>query len=279
MIIFTSWKKRTDKFLKNSLGKGKIIIANRGPVVEGGTLFLFDDISPLGIKYPQELVEVLEQNNSPTRIFNAQELAESIVERIPVKENIVLMSGGGVLSYLFLSRAGYEGVAKGIINIERTYQNGKPFCELISKPEFNPDLIIEDIIASGQTLTTVNSSVESNSLEMACLLASSNIPQGIKGYRNRKGSTLEGISKLYCAQLVNGLNGVMKPAILSLRYLITKALDDEDYSNNYLARKFGGLEEASKICELVGKVDRQQIDLLRKDPISFLRDYGLEVRT
>ena len=186
--------------------------------------------------------------------------------------------GGGILTYLFLRRAGYQGLAQGIINVGRNYQEGKPFCELIDKPEFIPFLIIEDILASGQTLEKTLSSYGEQELEIVCLMASSNISPGKRGYRDRNGSTIRGVSRLYCSQLVNGYpNGTTKPAILSLRYLITKALDDKDYNNSYLSRKFGGIEEALKICELVRKVDRQKIDLLRTDPTSFLRDYGIEV--
>ena len=279
MIIFT-WKGRTDKFLKTSIRREEIIIPDGAPIVEDGTLFIFDDLTPLGIKCPSELIDTLKQNNIPTTVLNAQDLATNIVNKVPVREKIALMSGGGILSYLFLRRAGYQGKAQGIIDIRRTYQEGKPTCELISKPNFIPSLIMEDIIASGQTLEKALVPYRNNEPELACLMASSNISQGNKGYRKRAGSTISEVPRMYCSQLVNGApDGTKKPSILSLRYLVTKAVDDKDYNNTYLAKKFGGIEQAVKIGELVKDIDRQQIDLLRKDPISFLRNSGVEVRS
>ena len=82
---------------------------------------------------------------------------------------------------------------------------------------------------------------------------------------------------MYCAMLVNGpINNDAsnkKPAILSLRYLLTKAADNEDYAKDYLAKKFGGLQNSAIIQKLVKSVNREPIDFMRKKPQEFLAAY------
>jgi len=279
--VFITAKRRGDRFLSQAIGKRFIIIPPQGNLVEDSTLFLFDDVTGLGIDYPPDLVKILSKNNEPTVIYDAQELANDLAGLLPISMNLTVLDGGGVLAYLFLKKAGYEGSVRDIVKVERNYISGKPFCSLEGKFNFFPELIIDDILASGQTLITALKSCEVTS-EFACLLASSNITKGEQGCRIRERSTIEGISKMYCSQFVNGPSrqggGNMKPSILSLRYLLTKAIDNNDYSEGYLARKFGGLERAKEICSLLNEINREPIDVLRKDPWAFLRAYGEKVK-
>jgi len=174
-----------------------------------------------------------------------------------------------------LRRAGYQGKTDKIIGVKRVYRGGVPYCSLDRRLEERPEIIIEDIISSGQTISTIIKEAELTDLELICLLASSNIDKGGNSYRYRKGSTIEGVRKLYCAQLANGIPNRctknQKPWILSMRYLITKAIDS-DYES-YLSRKFGK-EKALMIKDESSKLDREPIDYLRKNPEGFLKRYG-----
>ena len=229
------------------------------------------------MQYPQELIDALTRYNFPCRILNAQELANSLVRIIPANEQPTLFDGGGILSYLFLRRAGYQADLKEIVNTQRTYPLGVPSCRLTSFPSRTPRILIDDILASGQTVSALLNQLKCPDLDLICLLASSNIPAGGSEYRKREGSTVPRVSVLYCAQLVNGVpnKGVAnkKPAILSLRYLITKAVDNEDYNKTYLVKKFGGIATTQKIQEAIRQINREPIDLLRSDPTRFLERY------
>lgn len=277
-------KRTTDKFLKQSINKGFIKVPDQRNPIADGTLFLLDDISGLGIEYPKELITTLEKNNSPLIVYQAQELAENLVTILPESRELGVIEGGGLLAYVFLYRAGYQNLPSGLIRVERKYLFGRPVARLIEFPLTKCTLILDDILASGQTLrSAVNyqiSEYPDRNTEFACLLASSNIPKGEKGYRKRERSTIQGVDKMYSSQFVNGLfmdeenkTGNKKPAILSLRYLITKAVDEQDYGKEYLSKKFGGIETAKKIQKLVKEINREPIDLLRNDPIKFLETY------
>ncbi|MEK6845696.1 MAG: hypothetical protein AABY26_02965, partial [Nanoarchaeota archaeon] len=235
-------------------------------------------VSTLGIIYPKSLIEVLGSNCQPTYIMDAQELARDLMGILPVVEKLAVFDGGGILSYLFLKKAGYAGEMKGVIKVLRDYPNGKPRCQLQEQPEFTPSLVIDDILASGQTLAMGIGGYCNRELEFACLMASSNVPKGKGGYRIRQGSSIPRVARMYCAQIVNGLidqnKANRKPAILSLRYLLTKAVDNGDYAQTYLAKKFGGGDKAQELCSLLRSVDREPLNLLRRDYNEFLRTYG-----
>lgn len=227
------------------------------------------------------MIFFLEQNNKPFRIFDAQELAQDLYKLVPISDEISIFDGGGVLAYLFLKRAGYQGRAKEVLRVKREYTDGKPVAVLQEKPVLKSEICIDDILASGQTLRVVLEEYGSL-IEFVCLLASSNIPKGRDKYRERQRTTVSGVKKLYCAQFVNGCpietGGNLKPAILSLRYLVTKAIDNQDYQQNYLARKFGGPENVEKLTKLLKGVNRAPLDLLRRNADEFLRKYGAEVQ-
>jgi len=270
LIVFTQ-RRTLDKYIIQSINKGFIITPGNKPFVEDKTLFLFDDLTPLGISYPKDLVETLKEQNPPSEVYNAQELASKLVPLLPKAEATVL-SGGGVLTYLFLKREGYNGNLGNIIQTRREYVEGKPECSVIGDISLS-SLVIDDILASGQTLCTTLNQCSENETEFACLLASSNVPKGEKGYRNRQRTTISGIRRLYCPQFVNGIEN-RKPAILSLRYLLTKATDNGDYYQGYLQKKFGGEANIKRILDLVKEINREPIDLLRTDPLRFLKTYG-----
>ncbi|MBI4147145.1 phosphoribosyltransferase [Candidatus Woesearchaeota archaeon] len=258
--------------------KGSLVVPQGKNYVEDKTLFLFDDVSALGVCYPQMLVDLLQEFNKPFTILRAEELAADLVSILPTDKDIAVVSGGGVLTYLFLKRAGYQGELKDIIEIERKYEQGKPLCQLKSTPSFVPDLVLDDIIASGKTVDAFLKKKSSPKIEIACLVASTNVPKGARGERIRGGSTFGNVERLYCSQLVNGTLDQnkynRKPAILSLRYLLTKAVDNDDYREGYLAKKFGGYESAKEIASLVKEINCTPISLLRKDPRIFLKRYG-----
>jgi hypothetical protein len=263
--------------LRQSVQKGWIEASEE--LVRDGTLFLFDDVTALGMSYPNSLVELLKENNQPTLLLDAQELARRLAPLLPVTNNLAVFEGGGMLSYLFLKKAGYQGELQGTVRVKREYQSGRPVCTLEDATDFTPDLFLDDILASGMTAVTVLQYYRGPK-DFACLMASANIPKGVDGYRQRNQSTLPDVGTLYCGQFVNGLRGkdeaTRKPAILSLRYLLTKAVDEDNYSTGYLAKKFGGQDKAVDICEQVKKVDREPIDLLRRDWKSFLKNYGVD---
>ncbi len=189
-----------------------------------------------------------------------------------------LISGGGVLTYVFLKREGYKPCIREIASVKRDYQEGKPICTLEFKLEQNPFIIIDDILASGQTINSLLAGFAQDfRTSFVCLIASTNIPQGGSRYRERNGATIPKIERVYSAQLVNGIKGNCPgnkiPSILSARYLITKAMDNNDY-NSYLSKKIGGAENISKIIETIMQINREPIDLLRRDPLRFIRRYS-----
>ena len=294
LVVFTKCKRYGDKYLRRSINQGFIKVPPQQQIIDG-VLFIFDDVSPLEIAYPRELVDFLQENNQPTKILNAQDLASDLASIMPESDKLSILTGGGVLTYLFLKRAGYQGSVRNLVDVERTYVNGRPQSNLRSSPcQEQGFIFLDDILASGQTLTTATRSSVANEvyLEFACLLASANVPKGEVDvfnlsteeaiqYRERSKTTLPKIERFYCAQFVNGpFNqswGNSKPAILSLRYLLTKAVDNDDYRTSYLARKFGGLEKAEKVKDILARVNREPIDLLRKDPKKFLKSYGMEL--
>ena len=286
LSIFTN-KRYSDKYVLRSLQKGYIVVPAGKESIEDKTLFLFDDVSVLGISYPQRLVDLLQEFNKPLQVLQAEQLAADLAPILPIKQNIAVVSGGGVLTYLLLKKAGYQGELREVIEIERRYEQGRPLCELRSRISIcpllssscssSPELMLDDIIASGKTINAFLRE-SSQRTRVGCLLASTNVPKGVGGERIRNGSTFENVEKLYCSQLVNGTldqnNCNRKPAILSLRYLLTKAVDNEDYRKGYLAKKFGGYESAEEIASLVRTIDCTPITLLRRDPIAFLKQYG-----
>jgi len=288
-------RRTTDKYVGQSIRKGFIRVPDSSTVVDG-PLFLFDDVSPLGISYPAELVDALKTNNQPLTMFNAQELAEKLVNVLPQTDDLAVFDGGGILAYLFLKRAGYNGKltekSPSLVRVDRRYVDGRPVCTCAVPLERKPALIIDDILASGQTVVTAMRQSRTGSIVnderpvgLACLLASTNVPKGSacaaanENYRERQKSTVPGIAMLYCSQLVNGAvynGGNSKPAILSLRYLLTKAVDNQDYREGYLTKKFGGPDNAARIVSLLARINRNPLDLLRKDPALFLTTYGAE---
>ena len=270
LVVFTQ-KRTLDKYLFPSINKGFIKTPGNQLLVEDKTLFLFDDLTPLGISYPKDLVEILKEKNQPSKIYNARELASKLVPLLPETE-VTVLSGGGVLTYLFLKAEGYRGSLFNIIQVKREYIDGRPECSLTGK--ISPsELVIDDILASGQTICTIIDQCPNEETEFACLLASSNVPKGEKGYRQRQQTTIPGVSRFYCSQFVNGIEN-RKPAILSLRYLLTKAVDNGDYSQGYLSKKFGGEEKIKVLLDLIKGINREPIDLLRENPIEFLKIYG-----
>jgi len=279
LIVFTGIKRYSDKYILQSIKKGFIRVSLEENLIENGTLFVFDDVSSLGICYPNDLISLLEQNNSPLVLLKGIELAKNVVPLLEPRFLSVL-EGGGILSYLFLKQAGYQGELFNKIEVLRNYINERPVCKLANTPLEIPSLILDDIVASGQTLRTVLDNYECKSTDMACLLASTNVPKGVEGYRVRDKSTFSQINTLYAGKLVNGLMNEdcsnKKPTILSLRYLLTKASDNGDYTKEYLAKKFGGIKRAEEIGALVKKVDREPLDLLRINSIEFLKMYGVK---
>lgn len=267
----------SDRYVSRSVRQGYIIIPQAKTQVDDQTLFLFDDVTALGIAYPTALVEILQEYNQPLRILRAEELAQNLAPLLPPRKDVVALSGGGILTYLFLRQAGYQGELCAIAEVERIYSQGIPLCQLKGPLPCAPRFLMDDIIASGKTLDTVLKSSQSNTVDIACLVASTNVPKGNDGERMRDRSTFVGVQRLYCSQLVNGLLGQdksnRKPAILSLRYLLTKAVDNGNYREGYLAKKFGGYQRAEQIASLVRMVIRQPIDLLRTNPKQFLAEY------
>ncbi len=275
LVVFTK-KGRSDKYWYGQVKRGYICTSER---IQDGALFIFDDVSALGMEYPSELIQALQDNNQPAFVVDALELAGKIAPSIP-SENVTALNGGGILSYLFLKMKGYSGELKDVITVLREYSAGRPDCKLVSTPRSETNLLIDDILASGQTIRTAIGQLENQSLELVCLMASANIPKGNVNYRCREGSTIPGVNKLYCAKFVNGPlekpTGNRKPAILSLRYLLTKALDNQDYAEGYLAKKFGGRKRAVEIQEAIRTVNREPIDLLRRNYRDFLQAYGVK---
>ena len=263
-----------DKYLPRSVQKGYIVTSE---VIRKGKLFIFDDVSPLGIDFPNELIDALMSNNQPCSLLDVQELAKQLIPSLPVNDKLAVLTGGGVLSYLFLKKSGYQGeLLPELVDVTRTYTNGVPNC-VFNTTAKNAEIFLDDILASGRTIAKVVENYPQANYSMIALLASSNVPKGNpdneKKFRERQRSTIPGIEKLYCGLFVNG-ELKQKPAILSLRYLITKALGNGDYTKNYLAKKFGGVEKSLEIAQILKKVDAGPIDCLRADPMAFLRNYG-----
>jgi hypothetical protein len=268
--------KGNDKYLPRSVQKGYIITSGI-ELIKNGKLFVFDDVTPLGIDYPKELIDVLIDNNQPCSLLSAEELARQLTPSLPVSDKLAVLAGGGILSYLFLKNSGYQGeLLPELVYVARTYTNGVPSCVLNAKAK-DAKIFLDDILASGRTIAKVVENYSQGDYSMIALLASSNVPKGVpdneKKFRERQRSTIPGIEKLYCSLFVNG-ELKQKPAILSLRYLITKALSNGDYTKNYLAKKFGGVESSLEIAEILKKVDAEPLDYLRADPIAFLKNYG-----
>src|SRR3989344_7443569 len=99
LSIFTN-KRYSDKYVLRSLQKGYIVVPAGKESIEDKTLFLFDDVSVLGISYPQRLVDLLQEFNKPLQVLQAEHLAADLAPILPIKQNIAVVSGGGVLTYL-----------------------------------------------------------------------------------------------------------------------------------------------------------------------------------
>ncbi|MBS3148296.1 hypothetical protein J4219_05405 [Candidatus Woesearchaeota archaeon] len=275
LVVFTqkvlAQRRTSDKYIVQSMRRRNIISASEQ--VTDNDLFILDDVTAFGINYPAELIERLCVCNETT-LLSAEELATQLASILPPLPAATL-SGGGVITYTLLKRAGYKTPLEEIASVERTYREGIPECRTQTGIERTDVLLIDDILASGQTLYAL---LEGKTIPLAAfLLASTNVSKGNKGYRIREKSTLPSVEQLYCAKLVNGtqVNGCnKKPAILSLRYLLTKAIDNEDYKTNYLSKKFGGIEPAKRIAELIRGIDREPIEILRRDPMQFIQRYG-----
>lgn len=251
-----------------SIRDEKIVTAR---AVSDAKLFLLDDVSFLGIITPQCLVDVLETNNRPFVVYDILSLAQELNKIIP-KERLTIFSGGGILSYAALRMCGFDQEISGTIFAERSYETGTPKCIIKNIDGSISDIVLDDIIASAKTIGQVNK------IGMAaCLIASTNISSDNKEYRIKQGSSINNVNRLVAAQLVNGMmqdkRGNQKPAILSLRYLLTKALMDDDYKKFYLSRKFGGPENAELISALIKDVDARPLYELRSDPQGFIRKY------
>ncbi|MBI4147793.1 hypothetical protein HY490_00715, partial [Candidatus Woesearchaeota archaeon] len=55
-------RRTSDKYVAQSIKKGFIRVPENSEIADG-PLFLFDDVSPLGISYPAELVDALKKTN------------------------------------------------------------------------------------------------------------------------------------------------------------------------------------------------------------------------
>jgi len=232
----------------------------------------------MNVEMPEELVDSLSINNKPTIIYKAEDLSKELCKIMPdfLDDEFYVISGGGVITYALLNR--YKKLkAKDIIKVNRIYSkiiNGNPNIEYkidsqIAKDKIN---IIDDIVSSGATIYNIlkNSNTYCNNL--ISLMTSINIRSSDE-FRWKERSTIKGVRKLFTSQLVNGFEG-QKPSILSARYLMGKALEDESYLNFYLAKKLGGIEEATKIKNIVSKIDTSEIKLLREYPDKFIIKYG-----
>jgi hypothetical protein len=255
-------------FLYRSYCKGKVIAPQAKQ--REAKLFLFDDLSWLGIKVPSSLLETLAEENKPMEIISIVELAETL-KPLLLPSPIAVINGGGVLALAALKDQGYQFELKELATVTRTYLGGIPQCSVEQDITKDVPLVIDDIIASGKTLLGLR---KSKNQTVAALLTSAFIPQGNGFARERQRSTVLGYDTLYTGTLVNGLQrsgGNQIPAILSLRYLLTKAIEDEDYNKHYLQKKLGGEAKARRVVDDIKTINTKSLAYLRKDPIRFLQ--------
>jgi len=288
LIIFINKdEKRNLNFLIQGL-ENKDIIIRPDTTIDTANLFILDDISAIGISYPQEIIDYLERVNCPIIVYNAATLAKALAPILPVTDKIIILDGGGVITYLSLKLAGYRGEYQDILTVDRIYNNNIPFCTKKNNVDLTDTLLIDDILASGQTITTAIANANTT-IDFACLITSANVreskKQDCRSCRQKKGSTIPGVRTLYTPKFVNGMYREGRgsrpgynpmPSILSMRYLISKAVDNNDYLEGYLSTKIGGKENAAYLLDLIKQVDREPIDLLRKNPRQFLKEYGVD---
>jgi hypothetical protein len=223
-----------------------------------------DDLSPLGVKIPAELFDCFKSSKSGTKILDAEELAleaSDLIKEIEGKPLIV--SGGGILAYTLMSRFYYKRDFD-TINIKRTYQYapGEKRPRIIFSVDDkieNSRFCIDDIIASGATITQIG-----ENLECATLLTSM---QCRGEYRKKDGSTLIGVDRLYTAQGVDGIKGF--PAIFSMRFITKQMAMQKDYVE-YVSK----YADTKKLLEIVKDIDTKPLELLYNNPIKFVQDYG-----
>ncbi len=224
-------------------------------------LFILDDASPLGIVLPSELVDLF--RNRRICVLDAEDLARELSYLIKDFKDPLLVGGGGILTYTFLTRFGYKEDAK-IIEVSRKYlyeevdKTPRIIFEINGNQEGRTNCI-DDIIASGATISQLG-----QNLRCITLLLSS---QARGKYRKKEGSTVINVDELFTAQRVNCDKGF--PAIFSSRFLIKQIRDNPDY-----LRYVSKYTDPNTLLTIVKELDKKPFDMLYEDPNKFIKTYG-----
>ena len=243
------------------------------------TKIILDDVTPFGITVPERAMQLLRDKASAV-ILNAEELSVRLLKKLPrdVEDSTFCpLSGGGVMAFTLLRRAGLAQNPSSVIDAVRTYKevegklrpsvaiNGALYYKPGSPPvPTAKTVIIDDVVASGRTIDSAARYLNSRGLAgwpNAITLLLSSSTSG--GYRTSSDSTLQTINDLYSAVRARSPAGGC-PVIFSLRALLEK----REYAETEAARKLA--IDGKELVELLNGVDRSLLKIMRRDPLGFI---------
>lgn len=235
---------------------------------ERSRLFILDDISPLGIELPDEMLSLLKQYNK-TKILDSESLAEDLYLLAEGDDPVTVLGNGGALTYVLLSRIGYRP-DYSFVGMKRSYgkrRSGKTDIKYDITPNGKAwDRILDDVVAGGGTVNFAIRELGLNKPEMLLLVLSG---EKRGEFRCKEGSTISNVDRVVSPVSVRYNRGF--PAIFSARYLLKKVPDDRG-SRRYLSKYIGG-----RVDEFVGiaeGVDIEPLDMLYRDPDLFIKEFG-----
>ncbi len=232
-----------------------------------------DDVTPFGTDKDQvkKLIGLL---RDPQQLLSAEEQAMQLFRIIPKEEmEIAAIGYGGALTYTLLSREGLD-LPFTMLDAQRNYtfitgeKRPRIKCDISGGIAFGSEvsLLIDDVVASGQTMYASSMYLGRQFVNAAALVMSGDVRSN---YRSGSGSSASGIDTLYASQIVNGKGGF--PAILSLRFVLLKT----EYSGNldYLL-KYAKPENKQELEDLLRSkiIDIEQLRLLYRNPRQFVRE-------
>ncbi len=248
------------------------LVSENEPVTS--KLFLLDDVTPFGVDRAR--VDILTKMlRDPPVVLDGQALASQLAGLIPrAAVEAVTIGYGGVLTYTLLARNGLDLPFK-MLNVERKYlfvagqKRPKITCTVSGDPDLSgrvTPLLIDDVIASGQTMYRSSLYLRNDSVSASALVISGDT-RNI--WRSSSGSSVNYIDTVYASQIVNGAAGF--PAILSLRYVLLKTRTKE--SLDYFIQKYAKEEAMEDLGRFLRRPagDVEEMRLLYSDPDAFVK--------
>ncbi|MBU0898186.1 MAG: phosphoribosyltransferase domain-containing protein [Nanoarchaeota archaeon] len=231
-------------------------------------MFILDEARPFGIEIPGKCKSALKKYNG-LKIIDSEDLADDLflfLDDYAKNKKLYLVGSGGVIAYTLMSRLGLKNDYE-IIDVNRLYKSGNLVdFKMDKKIDISDGILIDDVIASGETLNFVIRESNSFMSDAACLIISGDIRSG---YRQEERSTVSNIRNVICPQKVDYKRGF--PAIFSSRMLLKKVREDNGY-RKYVSKY--AKDNIDSLLKSINEVDITPFNVLYDDPEGFIKEFG-----